>query len=450
MIRKIRLSAKLSLLLVPFAPILLLLGWQRWVATTPQSLPTTSGNGTTPLTLGQYYETAIAPIGKAQAPARYRLWLPDGVPTLRGVIVKQHGCGDPAAATGLDHAHDLQWQALAAQHQLGLMGVQLPTGYPLCTDAAIADRETERAFLQALPALARESHHPELAKVPWVLWGHSGGADWGMQMLRHYPERVIAVVNLRCGGILNTAGQSELFNLSPEANPKLLAVPVLWLVGRRDPYAQECVELPQQVFAKYRSANAVWTLAIEPTAQHEAGNSRDLAIPYLDAILVLRLPRSGTQLRPLDPTQGWLGDLKTQAIAAMHLHQSNLPQFVWLPSATVATQWREYVQTGTVAPTRPPAPPMRVQAVRTGATQVVVTWHFMPDRETGLPKFQIYRNHTLIKTFNGQEHNFGDAPIPPAVVLEFQDEAASAHATYAVAAVNQIGTSLAVAVQAPD
>ncbi|QYO67293.1 hypothetical protein [Leptolyngbya sp. 7M] len=308
-------------------------------------MPDRSDNEGKTLAFGKYYEAAIAPVGSASnGAASYRLWIPDGVQTIRGLIVKQHGCGDPAAVTGLEHANDLQWQALALKHQLALVGIKLPTGYPLCTDEAIRDRVTEQAFLKALPALAKESHHSELDQVPWIFWGHSGGADWGMQMLRHYPERVIAVVNMRCGGILNTSGESEILDLEPESAATMLGVPVLWAVGGKDPHVEECVDLPKQIFSKYRSANAAWTIAIEPNAQHESGNSRFLAIPYLDAILSMRLMR-GSQLHPIDPTQGWLGNPNTYEVAAINQYQGNPLQAAWLPNQPEAKQTRLFQPT---------------------------------------------------------------------------------------------------------
>jgi pimeloyl-ACP methyl ester carboxylesterase len=448
---------KSGLLLIPllFAG---LMGGQRWLATSPQALPSPAKSGAhagveagvqmsaQALSLGSYYETAVSPVGSGQATANYRLWVPAGVSTIRGVIVKQHGCGDSAAVTGLDHASDLQWQVLAAKHQMALLGVRLPSGYPLCTDQAIGDRVTEQAFLKALSALGEVSSYPELERVPWIFWGHSGGADWGMQMLRHYPERVIAVVNMRCGGILNTSGQSEMLDLEPAVAATLLNVPVLWAVGANDPFRAECIDLPKQVFAKYRAANAAWTLAIEPNAQHESGNSRFLAIPYLDAILSLRLMPSG-HLRPVDLAQGWLGNLEGFEVAASSQYQGNPQQAVWLPNQAIAAQWQTYVKTGQVLPTRPPAAPINVRVTDQGATKLV-TWSFKPDLENGLPQFRIYRNRQLIKTFKGQEHQFDDTPNPLAVVLEFRDFNPFPNTTYRVSAFNAAGESSAEPAQA--
>jgi poly(3-hydroxybutyrate) depolymerase len=50
--------------------------------------------------------------------AEFRLWVPEIKGPLRGVIIRQHGCG----RKGLDHADDVQWQALALKTSLRLAG----------------------------------------------------------------------------------------------------------------------------------------------------------------------------------------------------------------------------------------------------------------------------------------------------------------------------------------
>ena len=52
----------------------------------------------------------------------FRVWLPDGVERLRGVIVHQHGCGAGACRGGETAADDLQWQALAKKWECALLG----------------------------------------------------------------------------------------------------------------------------------------------------------------------------------------------------------------------------------------------------------------------------------------------------------------------------------------
>ena len=42
----------------------------------------------------------------------------------------------------------------------------------------------------------------------------------------------------------------------------------------------------------------------------------------------------------------------------------------------------------------------------------------------------------------GQKHNFGDAPEPPIVILEFRDRKYSANSNYRIVAFNTLGESL--------
>ena len=55
--------------------------------------------------------------------ADWRIWIPPGVETLRGVVVHQHGCGTASAERGKDAVYDLHWQALARKYDCALMAV---------------------------------------------------------------------------------------------------------------------------------------------------------------------------------------------------------------------------------------------------------------------------------------------------------------------------------------
>jgi hypothetical protein len=45
--------------------------------------------------------------GELVFPVNYTIWIPQGVKTLRGVIVHQHGCGEGSCKSGLTGAYDL-------------------------------------------------------------------------------------------------------------------------------------------------------------------------------------------------------------------------------------------------------------------------------------------------------------------------------------------------------
>src|SRR5262249_59702647 len=60
--------------------------------------------------------------GELQVTVTYPLWIPDGAPRLRGIIVHQHGAGTTASIEGSTAAYDLHWQALARKWDCALLG----------------------------------------------------------------------------------------------------------------------------------------------------------------------------------------------------------------------------------------------------------------------------------------------------------------------------------------
>jgi poly(3-hydroxybutyrate) depolymerase len=138
------------------------------------------------------YEASQTP-GELIFPVNYTVWVPPGVKTLRGVIVHQHGCGEGSCKSGLTGAFDLHWQALARRHECALLA-------PAYEQPEKADCQmwcdprngSDAAFQKGLAELGVKAGHPELAMVPWVLWGHSGGGHWAGGMVLLHPERVAA------------------------------------------------------------------------------------------------------------------------------------------------------------------------------------------------------------------------------------------------------------------
>jgi len=121
------------------------------------------------------HEAAGVPRGLAYA-ANFTLWVPPEVGSLRGVIVHQHGCGEGSCKSGLTGAYDLHWQALARKHCCALLSpaYEQPDNAD-CQLWCDPRRGSDAAFQKALSELAGQCGHPELASVPWALWGHSGG-----------------------------------------------------------------------------------------------------------------------------------------------------------------------------------------------------------------------------------------------------------------------------------
>jgi hypothetical protein len=285
---------------------------------------------------GSHYKISVPPEPiDTYLAVDYRMWIPADTATLKGVFVVQHGCSD----SGIPYARDPEWQALAAKHDLALLIPDFLTGDKPCEYWALINYGSGKAFFKALQQFAALSGHPELQEVPWVLAGHSGGADWAAQMFQQYSERTIAMVGARCGGFL-------FFGV----NPTILNVPVLFSLGADDPHSDECVELPKTVFHKYRSAGALWTLAVEAETGHEIGRSQSFILSYLDAILPMRLPVNDFSLRPVDQENSWLGNLTTYEIAPASNYQGNPQEATWLPNETIALQWQKHVSGAAVSP----------------------------------------------------------------------------------------------------
>jgi hypothetical protein len=253
-------------------------------------------------------------------------------------------------------------------------------------------------------------------------------------MLQEYPDRTIAMVGVRGGGFLFLG-----------SNPALAEIPVLFAAGEKDPYASETLELPKQVFLRYRKMNVPWTFAVEANTGHECGDTRLLAVPYLDAIISARMTPGSQKLKAIDVSQGWLGNINTRKVAPTKQYTGSTSEAAWLPNEEIAQKWQQYINEGKIAPTRKPAPPNEVRASRDNRMEVTVTWSYTPDIEFGLPSFHIYRNQSLVATIEGQGSNFSDAPEPTNITLKFVDKSTVSNATYSVAAFNSLEESVSKA-----
>jgi pimeloyl-ACP methyl ester carboxylesterase len=428
----VKISIKLVAILCLIMPILAI-GWNRWGSNKFQQLPlTVAAAGNSNILRGQYYEASIPPTtADAYKSADFRMWIPQDVRTIRGVIVKQHGCSDSSAANALDYANDYQWQALAVKHQFALLGNKFLMGKKPCESWAMINNGSSAAFLKALHAIAGQSQHPEIDRVPWVLWGHSGGADWSTQMLQEYPERTIAVIAAR-GGAFALLG----------SNPTLAKTPMMFALGGQDrALVRETHDLPIQAFLRHRKLNAPWALAIAANTGHESGDTRLLAIPYFDEIIRLRLLANDPNLHSIERARGWLGDPKTHKIAPADRFEGDYLAAAWLPNQETANKWQEYVTNGKIVPTRTPAAPTDLKVTKINDKEILLTWHFTPDLENGLPSFHIYRNNLLIKTFQQPGHDSGDVTDAPNIALEFRDRDYVANSQYRVTAFNAVGES---------
>ncbi|MEZ6104872.1 MAG: SGNH/GDSL hydrolase family protein [Pirellulaceae bacterium] len=381
---------------------------------------------------GVIYRVSYAPSqqpGQLVLGATYRLYIPDGVKQLRGIIVHQHGCGAGASIGGRTAADDLHWQALARKWNCALLGPAIePRDGVNCRLWCDPRNGSGDRFLEGLDELASQSEHPEVATVPWCLWGHSGGAFWSSLVHAQYPERVVAVW-LRSGGAYTAWSRGEI--PEPELSDAVFQVPVMANPGvkeRDDARFRVAWDGAKNMQAAYLEQGAPFYFAGDPRTGHECGDSRYLAIPFFDLCLAQRLPvELGQPLRPFDPEAT-----------------------VW--TETFTAQWHEYEETGAVSDTSPPPAPTQGLIRMDEAGKMHLAWHAAADLESGIAGFVIRRNGEVVGRLPEnpvgrfgrpllQGMSYHDTPEPGFPAMEYVDEPGNFNElpTYTITTVNSVG-----------
>lgn len=377
----------------------------------------------------------------------YNLWIPAGVEEIRGVIVHQHGCGAGACKGGETAAYDLHWQALAQKYDCALLG---PSYHQAdgqdCRQWCDPRNGSERAFLRCLEDFAVQSKHPEIAKVPWALWGHSGGGFWSSLMLTLHPER-IAAIWFRSGSAYHVWEKGDIPR--PELTDAVYQVPLCFNGGLKE--EQDKRHGPARVgdramFAAWRAKDAPAAFARDPRTGHECGDSRYLAISFLDACLSMRLPEEGYALKPVKVSQGWLSEMDSEEALPAAQYQGAKESSAWMPNEALVKSRAEYLKSGAVGDTTPPPIPTHVM-MKDGE----LTWAAEADFESGIQQFIVLREGKEIarvpekpvgkfgrKLFQSMTH--GDTPEKPLAEMKFVDPQPAAEAkVYQVISVNSVG-----------
>ena len=393
-----------------------------------------------------------------QTAVTYTLWIPEGAPRLRGLIVHQHGAGTTASIEGSTAAYDLHWQALARKWDCALLGPSYhvlnektdltPGGSEWWFDPR---RGSEKTFLKALNELAAKSGHPELATIPWALWGHSGGGIWSDVMTTLRPERVIAAW-LRSGSAAMFCSRPEF--PQPEVPAAAYGVPAMCNPGVKE-QPNTPWRGPLATFQEYRAKGAPIGFAPDPRTGHECGDCRYLAIPFFDACLAMRLPDKGSQnqaLKPVDLSRGWLAPLLGEEAQPAAAFKGDPQAAVWLPNEAVAKAWMEYVKTGAVSDTTPPPAPFDVRMSPQRDQETEISWNAEADFESGIRNFIVLRDGrelaqvppTPVGKFGRplfQSMTYHDTPSQPMPQMRYVDASAQSGEkhTYTVVAVNSVG-----------
>lgn len=341
-----------------------------------------------------YFDHTVEPSSvkdELQIGVTFRVWIPEDTNTLRGVIVHQHGCGEGACRSGETGATDLHWQALAAKWDCALLSPRYHQDQEQSCRLWCDPRNgSDKVFVEALEVLAERSKHPELATVPWCLWGHSGGGFWASLLQMQYPERIVAIW-FQSGTAHSRWVSGEIE--APKISDAAMGIPMIACPGYKERGHQRfkvaysgCYEM----VLDYRRRGAPIAFAPDPKSGHETRDGRYLAIPFFDECLQMRLPdAAGTALlKPVAFSEGAYTPLLEDYSDAVDLELIAARENAnWLPSRDLAAKWAEFVKTGEVSDPTPPPAPQNVQII--GNT---VTWNAAIDPESGLGGFIIYRD----------------------------------------------------------
>lgn len=442
-------------------PCLLAVGWVACSLITVESVSAQTAVYTNVLPAEPpYYRVryeASQKTGELIFPVSYTVWMPPGVKTLRGLIVHQHGCGEGSCKSGQTGAFDLHWQALAKKHACALMAPSYEQPEKANCQMWFDPRNgSDAAFQKSLTDLGAKAGHPELATVPWALWGHSGGGHWVGGMTLLHPERVAASW-LRSGvpQLVAVEGRHTPYTI-PEA---ALGVPMMCNLGTKEGVTDKMGRFAgvwpgnEVFFNTLRAKGALLGVAIDPLSSHDCGNQRYLAIPWLDACLAARLPeKTGDKLKPMSASDSFLaalqpGETNVAAPVPAAQFKGAIDKSVWLPNAAIASAWAQYTKDSAVADTTPPPAPSNLKV-----TGNVLTWTAEADLESGLAGFIIERDGAVLVNLPEQPKNpfgrplfqnlsYSDTPTQPLVEMKFTDTKAVPGQThqYRVIAVNTAG-----------
>ena len=399
------------------------------------------------------YEASTNP-GELTFPVNYTIWIPKDVKNLRGVIVHQHGCGEGSCKSGLTGAYDLHWQALAKKHDCALLAPSYEQ--PEKGDCQMwcdPRNGSSAAFQKCLVDLGAKSGHPELSKLPWALWGHSGGGHWAGGMVLMHPERVAAAW-LRSGVPLLKANAERSTIKAHTLPDAALKVPVMCNPGTKEGVTVKDSRFGgvwaanETFFNEIRSKGGLISVAVDPLSSHECGNQRYLAIIWLDACLSARLPKIATNpLNAMPTDQVWLAPITGSEAQPMAKFSGEPLKAAWLPNEAIAKSWMQYVKDTLVSDSTPPSAPTNLQVKGNE-----LNWEAEADLESGLASFIIERDGKFLANLPETGKNpfgrpifqnlqYSDTPSQPLVPMKYTDtkaEAGKKH-TYRVITVNTAG-----------
>jgi hypothetical protein len=237
---------------------------------------------------GVYYD-----FRDAEGVQMLKLWTPPDR-SMRGIFISGHGGG---TGDSRDFARDLNFRAFAARLGFGVAGLHSFPGRHVYETGG-------KVFFDALDEFAALEHHPELANVPFCIFGSSNGGATAYGFACYAPERAICFVSNVCSWYNPT-----------EPSDAALEVPGMLIVGMFDPFCKEMVGA-EKTIAQVNTARARggrWS-AVVAQKGHEDGYAFDAYVKLCEQCIPLRYPDTEdpaagpVALRSIPESDGWLVD----------------------------------------------------------------------------------------------------------------------------------------------
>ncbi|MEY2539884.1 MAG: hypothetical protein QOG67_3624 [Verrucomicrobiota bacterium] len=280
---------------------------------------------------GRFYDADISDLTYSPYGA-LRVWIPDGLPTVRGIILYiNYGYqGDtPDLADVRDFTTNNEWQAFCRSVGFAFVGTR-----QINPDSVGRD---DNAINVGLGRLAAASGHRELSFAPIAPLGMSNGGASAYNYNAFYPLRTISFAT-------NKAGTSEVKTLSSEA----LNTPGMIIESENN---CNCDDGQLTNFQTNRSAGGLLGFLDEPHFTHQDGYSANLIMKFYYNMVERRVPANlfaFAQILPLTPlseANGWLGDNSTwknsvMTIADYASYVGDKRAASWMPDEDSAFLWR--------------------------------------------------------------------------------------------------------------
>jgi len=214
-------------------------------------------------------------------------------------------------------------RAFADQHRVAILGTSKSGPFALPNQVA-----SDQSILNALAAGAAASGRTEVATVPILLFGLSGGGPEASGFAARHPERVAGLL------LKAPSGVASLTTDAQRGVPTFLALAELDVLVNN-------VALGQ-AFTANRGSGALWALATEPGAVHFGYSDalRNATIGWMQSIVDRRVAGSSGRIQPAVEPSGWLGDPSTGDTSPWGGYRGDRSAASWFPTQRTADDWR--------------------------------------------------------------------------------------------------------------